>query len=237
MILDPVNEQIRISGKDLGAVALADFCPRCFWIKLHNKGQFPFQIFASIDGYTKRVVHSLFDEYGAPPSWLKELNGVIGYKEPPTYHKFNTIVEEFDILLTGSPDGVFVCDDGSYMIVDYKTAKYTATQDVLHPMYEGQLNAYAFIGEHKGLSPVKKLALIYMEPVTDDAEARRDRNRREDGFAMHFTAKISPVTLNPAILRPLLQKTREIWDLPLPPEQPPSCKNCQLLGAIIKRLS
>jgi hypothetical protein len=233
--------QIRISGKDLGSVALADFCPRCFWIKLHNKGQIPFQIFpgifASIDGYTKRVVHSLFDDHGKPPAWLNGLGDVVGYKEPPTFHKFNTIIEEFDILLTGSPDGVFVCADGSHMIVDYKTAKFTEHQDILHPMYEAQLNSYAFIGERKGLSPVKQLALIYMEPVTDDAAARQSQNRRSDGFAMHFAAHILPVTLNPAILQPLLQKTREIWDLPAPPEQPASCKNCQMLGAIVKQLS
>jgi len=142
-----MKEIIRISGKDLGAVALADFCPRCFWIKLHNKGQIPFQIFpgifSSIDAYTKRVVHAWFDESGSPPPWLKELDGVTGYKEPPTFHKFNTIVDEFDINLTGSPDGVFVRNDGSLMIVDYKTAKFTGNQDNLHPMYEAQLNAYA----------------------------------------------------------------------------------------------
>jgi hypothetical protein len=233
--------QIRISGKDLGAVALADFCPRCFWIKLHNKNQIPFQIFpgifASIDGYTKRVVHSLFDEHGKPPVWLKDFNDVVGYKEPPTFHKFNTVIEEFDILLTGSPDGVFLCADGSHMIVDYKTAKFTGHQDNLHPMYEAQLNAYAYIGERKDLSPVKKLALIYMEPVTDDAAARHSRNRRDDGFAMHFAPNILSVTLNPQILRPLLQKTREIWDLPMPPEQPSTCKDCQKLATIIKGLS
>jgi hypothetical protein len=153
-----MQEIIRISGKDLGAIALADFCPRCFWVKLHNKGQIPFQIFpgifSSIDAYTKRVVHAWFDEAGGPPPWLKELDGVIGYKEPPTYHKFNTIVDEFGINLTGSPDGVFVCRDGSFMIVDYKTAKFTGNQDNLHPMYEAQLNAYAYISERIGFGSV-----------------------------------------------------------------------------------
>jgi hypothetical protein len=121
-----MNEQIRISGKDLGAIALADFCPRCFWIRLHCKGQIPFQIFpgifSSIDGNTKRVIHTWFDDHGGPPPWLNDLKGVVGYKEPPTFHKFNTVIKEFDILLTGSPDGVFICDDDSHMIIDYKTA-------------------------------------------------------------------------------------------------------------------
>ncbi len=69
-----------MSGKDLGAIALTDFCSRCFWVKLHSRGQLPFQIFpgifSSIDAYTKRVVHAWFDEFGKPPPWLKGLDGV-----------------------------------------------------------------------------------------------------------------------------------------------------------------
>jgi hypothetical protein len=49
-----VTIQIRISGKDLGALALPDFCPRCFWIRRHAPQGLPFQvfpgIFSSIDG-------------------------------------------------------------------------------------------------------------------------------------------------------------------------------------------
>jgi len=236
-----MEETIRISGKDLGAIALADFCPRCFWVKLHSKGQLPYQIFpgifSSIDAYTKRVIHAWFDEFHTPPPWLKGLNDVIGYKEPPTYHKFNTINDEFGINLTGSPDGVFVRSDGSHMIIDYKTAKFTGNQDNLHPMYEGQLNAYAYIGERTGLSPITGLALIYMEPVTDDKTAGHAQNRRPDGFAMPFAANVLPVTLDPTILHPLFKITRETWELSSPPPQLSSCKNCKKLNDLIERMS
>ena len=53
--------ELRISAKALGELACADFCPRCFWLKLHAR-QLPFQIFpgifSPIDAYTKRVVHA-----------------------------------------------------------------------------------------------------------------------------------------------------------------------------------
>jgi len=39
--------KLRISAKNLGELALSDFCPRCFWLKLHAK-RLPFQIFPGI---------------------------------------------------------------------------------------------------------------------------------------------------------------------------------------------
>jgi len=50
-------ENLKISAKNLGATALEDFCPRCYWIKLKMGNRLPFQsfpgIFSSIDSYTK----------------------------------------------------------------------------------------------------------------------------------------------------------------------------------------
>jgi hypothetical protein len=69
-------EQIRISAKSLGELALTDFCPRCFWIKLQLQNKLPFQIFpgifSSIDSYSKRVIHSWFDKKGEAPPWLSK---------------------------------------------------------------------------------------------------------------------------------------------------------------------
>ena len=62
---------LQISGKDLGALAMRDFCPRCFWIQRRTK--LPWQIFpgifSSIDSYSKKVVHGQFDKSGMP-GWL-----------------------------------------------------------------------------------------------------------------------------------------------------------------------
>ena len=59
---------LRISAKNLGALALPGFCPRCFWLKLKAQNRLPFQIFpgifSSIDAYTKRVVHAWIDQNG-----------------------------------------------------------------------------------------------------------------------------------------------------------------------------
>ncbi len=123
--------------------------------------------------------------------------------------------------------------NGSHLIVDYKTAKFTDHQDELFPMYQVQLNAYAVIGEQKGLKPVSGLALIYTEPVTDHATAAKDAYQNPSGFLMEFSAQIRPVELAPATIPPLLAKIREIYDLKRPPQARAGCKDCSLLQSLI----
>lgn len=233
-----MKEQIRISAKNLGAVALPDFCPRCFWIKLKLRNRLPFQIFpgifSSIDSYDKRIVHSWFDKHNAPPAWMRALGEVVGYREPPHHSKFQLLDKTNGVLLTGSPDGILVCRDRSHIIVDYKTAKYTGTQDDLYPMYEAQLNAYALLGEQLGFSPVTGLALIYMEPITDDKSAAHDGNHRSDGFIMGFQANIHFVRVDVGIVQALMARTRKVFDLTSPPTGKPACKDCALIGEMVQ---
>lgn len=211
-------------------------CSRCAWLKLKLNHRLPFQIFASIfssiDAYTKRVVHAYFDEHDGPPSWLSDLGPIVGYREPPHFTHFNYIDTEHSILMTGTADGIFVRPDRSHVIVDYKTAKFTATQDKLFPMYEVQLNKYAAIGQQCGIEPVTDLALIYMEPMTND-HARIREQCRDYGFDMGFSAHVLRVDLNLDMLGPLLAQTRELVELPGPPDGRPGCKDCEFADRLI----
>ena len=163
---------------------------------------------------------------------MSGLGDIIGYREPPHHSKFYLHDPSTDVLLTGSPDGIFIRGDGSLLIVDYKTAKYTGTQDQLYPMYEVQLNAYALIGESLDLKPVSGLALIYMEPITDSLSAAQDENHREYGFSMEFSAHIMGVKLDLTMLPPLLSRTREIFTLEKSPKGLSGCKDCHALQEI-----
>jgi len=70
-----------------------------------------------------------------PPPWLSEIGGARGYLNPPHYTKFSILDRRTNVVLRGTPDGILVMQDGSHLIVDYKTAKFTAHQDELFPMY------------------------------------------------------------------------------------------------------
>jgi hypothetical protein len=232
-------EPLRISGKTLGTLAVADSCELCFWLVLRLKNKLPYSMFAgifsSIDSYSKRLVHAYFDVHGAPPNWLSELGPLIGYRPPPHYSRFNFLVKEHNILLTGMPDGIFVLSDGSIVIVDYKTARFTPKQDELLPMYVVQLNAYALIARHCGFDRVGGLALVYTEPVTEACDYCV--HCRTDGFDLGFVSRVLPVELNVGLVERLLARTREIWDRRKPPAPAPGCKNCALLDELLHALS
>jgi PD-(D/E)XK nuclease superfamily len=229
-------ETIVISAKNLGCLALPGFCPRCFWIQMHVDG-LPYQIFpgifSSIDSYAKKLVHGWFDRHRAAPTWLGPLGDIKGYVNPPHYSKFSILDAATNIILRGTLDGIMLMRDGSHLIVDYKTAKFTMHQDELFPMYEVQLNAYAVIGEQKGLAPVSGLALVYTEPVTDDATAKKDHYLNDTGFLMEFSAQIRPVKLAPELIPPLLAKVGEIYEMNSPPKSRDNCENCALLQSLI----
>jgi hypothetical protein len=230
-------ERARISGKDLGALALDRFCPRCFWVSRKAPAGLPCQIFpgifSSIDSYTKKIVHGWFDRKGAAPVWLTELGPIRGYIEPPHHSKFQMVDEQTNILLTGAPDAIFLRGDGSHLIGDYKTSRITKNQDSLMPVYEVQLNSYALIAEAVGIAPVSAIALIYAEPRTEQADADREASHDAAGFSMGFTAKIKPLDLNPEMIRPLLARAREILDLHVPPPARGGCKDCAKLEGVI----
>ena len=232
---------ITISGKDLGVLALPNFCPRCFWVKMHCK-KLPFQvfpgIFSSIDSYTKKITNVFYQKHKRVPDWLKPY-GVIKPLEAPHFSKYFIIDEKTDIKLWGGMDEIFQREDGSFFIVDYKTAKYTKGQDALLPIYEVQLNAYAYIGNRTQFNPVTGIGLVYYEPQTDLNEDGLFDAIKGNGFAMPFQANLHELELNSDTVIPLLLKqAKEIIERTKMPKGRDDCKDClaisDLMGLIDK---
>ncbi|MBI3742778.1 MAG: PD-(D/E)XK nuclease family protein [Chloroflexi bacterium] len=225
-----------ISGKDLGAYASNMFCARCEWLRLHAK-PLPFQtfpgIFSSIDRYNKRIVDSHFAREGLP-SWLAPLGRVSELIDPPNYRKFSIVDAATGVTLRGEADGILRMEDGSYTIIDYKTARYTAGQESMFEIYEAQVNSYAYIAERLGLNPVRQLALVYMEPVTDDTAASDPAKVDLEGFSMAFKATIVPVQAKQETIIPqLLNKAATIERLTTPPEGRSGCRDCKSLSRLL----
>lgn len=204
-----------ISGKDLGQLALKDFCPRCFWIE-RKLGKAPSifpGIFSTIDSLTKKSVKRSYLERNCLPEWLPIENAV----KPIEFPRISVPMLEYGgWILTGDPDEVFEMDDGSYHIVDYKTAKFTNRQDDLLPMYQVQLNAYALALPVYNIKPITKLSLLYCEP--------KEELDSDEIFCLGFTIQPLEITLQPEIIGDLLFKARSILENNVPP---PSIINCK----------
>lgn len=232
------NEQIRISAKTLGhLLAMPNSCPRCAWLKL--KCDLPFQIFpgifSSIDSYIKKITWSHYERDGRLPNWFKHFGEFGKPVKAPPRSQFYFIDEETNVQLTGIVDDILQRKDGSYFIVDYKTARFTANQNILLPVYKVQLNGYALIAEKCGLKPVTGIGLVYYEPQTNVTSDILDMVLLDKGFHMPFRAHLLELELKPEeMIMPLLKKVRAIADLTELPTWNVSCSDCQKLKALIQ---
>lgn len=227
---------MQISAKDLGRLNTKSFCDRCFWITRHDR-ELPYQtpfagIFSSIDSYTKAVVERYFKRTGKFPPWL----GGIGNPKAMlkiAQSKFRAKVGE--TVLTGAPDALFQNKNGSYGIIDYKTARYTGMQDSLMPVYEVQLNGYALIAERLGMKPVESLDLVYFEPpAAREAEELAGAHTSQDGFEMPFSPKVLPVRKNLERVEALMEEAERIYSEKAPPKGARGCEDCAKLDLLIE---
>jgi len=222
--MDTKTKLIRVSAKTLGELALPDFCPRCFWIKKNVK-TLPFQSFPSIfndfDKLTKNFVHGWIDKYKTLPPWLQELGPIKSYIEPPSWRQLS--IEVDNIILSGSPDGIFVQPNDELLVVDYKTARHTGNQDALFPMYEVQINGYAHLLEKCGVGKVSGLFLIYMEPTEETIDSAT-------GIRIGLKAGVVKVERRVGLIEELVKKANEIvyGEIPVGRDK---CKDCR---AIVK---
>ena len=155
------TESINISAKNLGQLALPNFCPRCFWLQLKCKFKMPYQIFpgifSTIDSYSKKITWRYWEKYNKVPPWFLPCGEFTEPVKVPHFSKFSIVDKESNVQLRGVPDEIFRTSDNSFFIADYKTSKFTENQDALLPLYKVQLNSYAlFATVVKGFKLVPK---------------------------------------------------------------------------------
>jgi CRISPR/Cas system-associated exonuclease Cas4 (RecB family) len=227
---------MNISVSRLAVVARPNFCPRCFWIKLKMGWELPFVmpmpgVFRDIDRHVKNVVRTHYEQKGVLPQWFPYLGEVTKLEKDPKWRDFHFTHSQLGITFRGEMDEILQLDGYGYHIVDYKTARYTAAQGELFPMFEAQLNAYAYIAECGGFFlPVIGLSLVYLEPDTDFQLTPGLIERSSDRLMLGFAPQVKTIVIKPAsFIEGLLQKAADIAGLPEPPKPISRCQNCQLV--------
>ena len=231
---------LTISATELGGYAGFGFCARCAWIRMHVR-PLPWQgfpgIFSSIDRYTKLVILGHLGREGHLPPWLSEIGDADGHIDPPHWSRFKAVDEATGSTLRGEADAIFRLDNGTCAIVDYKTSRYNPENRGQLRIYRAQLNAYAWIGRRLDLPPVSRLALVYMEPATDDETLAAPELIDAKGFALGFRPRVVEVAHEPdRLIPPLLRQAAHIHALPAPPEAGSGCRDCAALDGLLAAL-
>ena len=195
-------------------------------------------IFSSIDRYTKQVILDYLEREGALPDWLDAIGEVTGYIDPPHWSKFQSTDEQTGTTLRGEADAIFQLADGSCAIIDYKTSRYNPDNRSQHRVYRAQLNAYAWIGQRLDFPPVTRLALVYMEPATDNETIIATGPVDPGGFSLGFRPRLVEVDLDPdRLIPPLIRRAARIHATPEPPEPRDGCRDCAALAGLLRVLS
>ena len=230
-----------ISATELGSYAGFGFCARCAWIRMRVR-PLPWQgfpgIFSSIDRYTKQVIIGHLQREGGLPGWMSGIGEVTGHLDSPHWSKFQAADEQTGATLRGEADAIFQLADGTIAIVDYKTSRHNPDNRSQHRVYRAQLNAYAWIARRLDFPPVSGLALVYMEPATDDETIGSSTPVDPQGFALGFRPRLVEVDLDPErLIPPLIRRAARIHETPTPPEPRDGCRDCAALDALLGVLS
>jgi hypothetical protein len=156
----------KLSPSDL--TFLYEECRRCFWMKLvgrlpRPRAPFP-KVFTLLDAQTKRYfAGKRTREIAAalPPGRL--IHGERAVRSGPLVVPGH----QRQVLLAGRFDAAFRFDDGTFGLVDFKTA---VPRDEHLGLYGRQLHAYALASESPApgsllLRPVTQLGLLCVEPT------------------------------------------------------------------------
>lgn len=145
-------------------------CKRCFWMKVrHNKRQVSMPMvpmFTQIDGNMR----AFYDGGSAEALLGLSKPGIIHCKKDigVQSHVFQPPGSECSCYLNGKLDAFVEFEDGSFAVVDFKTAKPSEEKGLL---YGRQLHAYAYGLEHPAdgkphKSPITHLGLVYFDPTS-----------------------------------------------------------------------
>jgi len=203
-------------------------------------------IVSQADTYIKRVVNTHLQRNGSLPPWLiSALNGSfsglkfqsVRYVNPA---KWQIRLFDAPCVLAGEADAIWEFPDGCWFIADYKMASLTQTQERLLPLYQAQLNAYAYLAQRLQEKTVVGLALIYFEPehnaqtIADPALLLRTKGQ----LMLGFKCTVVPVNLQSSDwLENLCLQVFSILSSATPPTGKQGCQGCQVLEGWLKSIS
>lgn len=222
-----MKEVIRIGAKNLALLTLDEQCRRCFWIAIHSSFKGVWEkfgpIYNQLDRFLKDHVNSIIEETGRAPAWLPRAEHIV---RCISIKRLEYLFVGTNVEVRGMPDAVFEMDDGTIMIVDFKTGKPKTRDHPWFAWYAAQLNAYAHMGQALYGWKISGLYMVNAVIINDKEAAADVEARREDGFVIGFKFFNVAVPIDYASTPDLTVVLRQLYDKTEPPAGREGCKDC-----------
>lgn len=151
---------------------MLDDCPRCFWLQFRLGLKRPEGIFPSLPSGMDAILKRHFDFFrnkGEMPPELRHLKGVQLFQDAEKLEEWRNnrkgIVwqDAEGNILHGAVDNILEKDDGSLVVLDYKTRGYPLKEDTAD-YYQDQLDIYNFLLRKNGRKTADYAYLLFYHP-------------------------------------------------------------------------
>lgn len=151
-------------------------CPRCLWMHYNEEKKRPRGIYPSLPEGMDNVFKRYFDEHRKqgviPPEIEGKVEGTL-FQDAKQLQKWRDFdygrgglragIEEFDMMVSGAIDDLFISPDGKYVPFDFKTRGYPTREDT-QEHYRSQLDLYALLFQRNGMEPASYGYLLFFWP-------------------------------------------------------------------------
>lgn len=231
--------ELAITPRNLGSLRLKHYCPRCLFYLLRMRFHPPFAsfgagIFNALQRVQEAIVGHHLDKTGGLPREFPHFCDCCSRIEFPKHWSKFRYTHESGVILYGQPDEIFQLKNGSLCVIDHKTAKNKGVDDPFHGQYETQVVGYSNIAEvGLELGTVSEGGLFYWEVQTESVEADPAAHYEKPAVCVEFIPKPLEVTIDYAMLDPLIKEVQDIWNTREAPGGRDGCADCKKLHVLL----
>jgi hypothetical protein len=233
-----MSDSLAITPRNLGAICLPGYCPKCFKLLLNMKFNAPFNHFgAAIFGDAQKCQEAILGHYlaknGCLPKQFAPFCDCVARTEcSKDWRKFR-YTHPTGIIFYGSPDEVLDRKDGTLCVIDHKTAHAKGTEDKFHNQYEIQVIGYSNIAEGMGLGTVSLAGLLYWDAQVADVVEKPEDHFENGKLWMSFKPKGLEIEVDYTKLDAPMKELQKIWKAKRLPEGREGCEDCKKMELLL----
>lgn len=232
-----MSNSIAITPRNLGAICLPSYCPRCFKRLLQMKFHAPFCHFgAAIFNDAQKCQEAILGYYmskdGCLPKQFAPFCDCVGRTECDKHWSKFRYTHKSGILLYGQPDEVLDRKDGTLCVIDHKTA-HANPDDEFHNQYEIQVIGYANIAEGMKLGEVTLSGLLYWDAQVPDVVEKPEDFFENGKLWMSFKPTGLEIEVDYAKLDPPINELKKISGAKQLAEGREGCDDCKKMELLL----